>query len=45
MDNREVYFDLIEEDNKEEIVPSEKLSEEIQKAKADIQNDLIDEEE
>lgn len=45
IDNREVYFDLIEEDNKEEIFPSEKLSEEIQKAKADIQNDLIDEEE
>ena len=45
IDNREVYFDLIEENNKEEIVPSEKLSEEIQKAKADIQNVLTDEEE
>lgn len=41
IDNREVYFDLIEEEVKEEIVPSEKLSEKIQEAKGEIKNDLL----
>ncbi len=44
IDNREVYFDLIEEEQtKEEIVPSEKLSEKIQEAKDEIRNELSQE--
>ncbi|MCR1952362.1 MULTISPECIES: ribonuclease R [unclassified Clostridium] len=44
IDNREVYFDLIEEEQpKEEIVPSEKLSEKIQEAKDEIKNELVNE--
>ena len=47
IDNREVYFDLIEEEDKEEIVPSEKTIEKINEAKVNIKNDLleVDEEE
>lgn len=47
IDNREVYFDLIEEEYKEEIVPSEKTIEKINEAKVNIKNDLleVDEEE
>lgn len=47
IDNREVYFDLIEEEAKEEIVPSEKTIEKINEAKVNIKNDLleVDEEE
>ena len=44
IDNREVYFDLIEEEPKEEIVPSEKLSEKIQEAKDEMRSELIEEE-
>ena len=44
IDNREVYFDLIEEDIKEEIVPSESLSEKIKEVKSEMKNTLIDEE-
>ncbi|WP_288221767.1 ribonuclease R [uncultured Clostridium sp.] len=44
IDNREVYFDLIEEEPKEEIVPSEKLSEKIQEAKDKMRSELIEEE-
>ena len=44
IDNREVYFDLIEVENKEEIIPSEKLSEKIQEAKVEMNNELIEEE-
>lgn len=36
IDNREVYFDLVEEEPKKEIVPSEKLSEKIQEAKSEL---------
>ena len=43
IDNREVYFDLIEEDIKEEIVPSESLSEKIKEVKSEMKN-AIDEE-
>lgn len=47
IDNREVYFDLIEEEDKEEIIPSEKTIEKINEAKVNIKNDLleVDEEE
>ena len=42
IDNREVYFDLIEEEQpKEEIVPSEKLSEKIQEAKDEMKSELV----
>lgn len=44
IDNREVYFDLIEEESKEEIIPSEKLSEKIQEAKVQMNSELIEEE-
>ena len=44
IDNREVYFDLIEVETKEEIVPSEKLSEKIQEAKVQMNSELIEEE-
>lgn len=44
IDNREVYFDLIEVETKEEIVPSEKLSEQIQEAKVQMNNEIIEEE-
>lgn len=44
IDNREVYFDLIEEEQpKEEIVPSEKLSEKIQEAKDEMKSELVHE--
>ncbi|MDU3350284.1 MAG: S1 RNA-binding domain-containing protein, partial [Clostridium sp.] len=44
IDNREVYFDLIEEEQpKEEIVPSEKLSEKIQEAKDEMKSELVNE--
>lgn len=44
IDNREVYFDLIEEEQpKEEIVPSEKLSEKIQEAKDEMKSKLVHE--
>lgn len=44
IDNREVYFDLIEEEqSKEEIVPSEKLSEKIQEAKDEMKSELVHE--
>lgn len=42
IDNREVYFDLIEEEDKEEIVPSEKTIEKINEAKVNIKNDLLE---
>lgn len=42
IDNREVYFDLIEEKAKEEIVPSEKTIEKINEAKVNIKNDLLE---
>ena len=42
IDNREVYFDLIEEEAKEEIVPSEKTIEKINEAKVNIKNDLLE---
>ncbi|MBE6054843.1 MAG: ribonuclease R [Clostridium sartagoforme] len=45
IDNREVYFDLIEDEVKEEIVPSEKLIEKINEAKVEINNDLLEDEE
>ncbi|MGN0025542.1 MAG: ribonuclease R [Clostridium sp.] len=47
IDNREVYFELIEEEDKEKIVPSEKTIEKINEAKVNIKNDLleVDEEE
>ena len=45
IDNREVYFDLIEEEYKEEIVPSEKTIEKINEAKVNIKNDLLEVEE
>ena len=45
IDNREVYFDLIEEEDKEEIVPSEKTIEKINEAKVNIKNDLLEVEE
>ena len=45
IDNREVYFDLIEEDIKEEIVPSEKTKEKINEAKVNINSDLLQEDE
>lgn len=45
IDNREVYFDLIEEEVKEEIVPSEKLSEKIQEVKGEIKSNLLETEE
>lgn len=46
IDNREVYFDLIEEEQpKKEIVPSEKLSERIQEAKDEMKSELVNEEE
>lgn len=46
IDNREVYFDLIEEEQpKEEIVPSEKLSEKIQEAKDEMKSELIEDNE
>ena len=44
IDNREVYFDLIEEETKEEIIPSEKTIEKINEAKVDIKNNLLEEE-
>lgn len=44
IDNREVYFDLIEENIKEEIIPSESLSEKIKEVKNEMKN-TIDEEE
>ena len=44
IDNREVYFDLIEENIKEEIVPSESLSEKIKEVKSEMKN-TVDEEE
>ena len=44
IDNREVYFDLIEENIKEEIIPSESFSEKIKEVKNEIKN-TIDEEE
>lgn len=44
IDNREVYFDLIEEEQpKEEIVPSEKLSEKIKEAKDEMKSELVHE--
>lgn len=44
IENREVYFDLIEEEQpKEEIVPSEKLSEKIQEAKDEMKSELVHE--
>lgn len=44
IDNREIYFDLIEEEQpKEEIVPSEKLSEKIQEAKDEMKSELVNE--
>ena len=44
IDNREVYFDLIEEEQpKEEIVTSEKLSEKIQEAKDEMKSELVHE--
>ncbi|MDU5105931.1 ribonuclease R [Clostridium sp.] len=45
IDNREVYFDLIEEEVKEEIVPSEKTIEKINEAKVNIKSDLLEEDE
>ena len=44
IDNREVYFDLIEEETKEEIIPSEKTIEKINEAKVDIKNNLLEDE-
>jgi ribonuclease R len=43
IDNREVYFDLVEEESKEEILPSEKLNEKIQEAKVEIKATLLEE--
>ncbi len=43
IDNREVYFDLVEEEPKKEIIPSEKLSEKIQEVKEEMKNELIEE--
>ncbi len=45
IDNREVYFDLIEEEVKEEIIPSEKTIEKINEAKVNIKSDLLEEDE
>lgn len=45
IDNREVYFDLIEEEVKEKIVPSEKTIEKINEAKVNIKSDLLEEDE
>ncbi|MCF0147200.1 MAG: ribonuclease R [Clostridium sp.] len=45
IDNREIYFDLIEEEAKEEIVPSEKTIEKINEAKVNINSDLSEEDE
>lgn len=36
IDNREVYFDLLEVEEKEEIIPSEELSEKIQEVKGEL---------
>ncbi|MDV4152413.1 ribonuclease R [Clostridium sp. AL.422] len=44
IDNREVYFDLIEEEAKEEIVPSEKTIEKINEAKEAIKSNLLEDE-
>lgn len=43
IDNREVYFDLVEEEPKQEIIPSEKLSEKIQEVKEEMKSELIEE--
>jgi ribonuclease R len=43
IDNREVYFDLVEEEPKKEIIPSEKLSEKIQEVKEEMKSELIEE--
>ena len=45
IDNREVYFDLVEEESKEEILPSEKLNEKIQEAKVEIKATLLEDDE
>ena len=45
IDNREIYFDLIEVEEKEEIVPSEKFIEQINEAKIEIKSNLFIEEE
>ncbi|MFU7515403.1 ribonuclease R [Clostridium sp. HCS.1] len=45
IDNREVYFDLIEEEAKEEIIPSEKTIEKINEAKVNINSDLLEDDE
>lgn len=42
IDNREVYFDLVEEEPKKEIIPSEKLSEKIQEVKEEMKSELIE---
>ena len=45
IDNREIYFDLVEEESKEEILPSEELNEKIQEAKIEIKANLLEDEE
>ena len=45
IDNREIYFDLVEEEYKEEILPSEELNEKIQEAKIEMKANLLEDEE
>ena len=45
IDNREIYFDLVEEESKEEILPSEELNEKIQEAKIEMKANLLEDEE
>lgn len=45
IDNREIYFDLVEEESKEEILPSEELNEKIQEAKIEMKSNLLEDDE